>query len=328
VLGALPFPTYGLTACLNLSAFLGAAVILLPNLSDARGAGPSATSVPPSSPACRTWHVAINNCPKVRQYRLSSVRACLASGSAPLPVEIAEAFARLTKGGSSGIRADGSRTGHARQPAGRTRQSRLDRHPAAVHRGAHHRLAGQAQAVRRRDRRAVRARSADHARLPERPRSHCKTSTAGLAAHRRRGAHGREGYFTIVDRRANIWYPRDPHFSRRPAFPATSRRCCTSIPKCARSSWCRSAMNRGVRNIERRRTRARRRTDPSARGASTTTWCRGQRVHARTARTYIGKVKRWQLRDKHDGPPRSYRAELKQNLSGGILANCPERAPL
>jgi long-chain acyl-CoA synthetase len=42
-------------------------------------------------------YVAINNFPGVRRYRVSSIRACI-SGSAPLPVEVQEAFEKLTKG--------------------------------------------------------------------------------------------------------------------------------------------------------------------------------------------------------------------------------------
>ena len=42
-------------------------------------------------------YVAINQYPGVRRYRLSSVRACI-SGAAPLPVEVQEAFEKITKG--------------------------------------------------------------------------------------------------------------------------------------------------------------------------------------------------------------------------------------
>jgi long-chain acyl-CoA synthetase len=41
--------------------------------------------------------VAINNSRGVRQYGLASIRACI-SGSAPLPVEVQETFEKLTKG--------------------------------------------------------------------------------------------------------------------------------------------------------------------------------------------------------------------------------------
>jgi len=41
--------------------------------------------------------VAINNAPNVRRYNISSVKFCI-SGAAPLPVEVAEEFEKLTKG--------------------------------------------------------------------------------------------------------------------------------------------------------------------------------------------------------------------------------------
>jgi long-chain acyl-CoA synthetase len=42
-------------------------------------------------------YVAINNTPGVRRYGIHSIKACI-SGSAPLPIEVQEAFERLTKG--------------------------------------------------------------------------------------------------------------------------------------------------------------------------------------------------------------------------------------
>jgi long-chain acyl-CoA synthetase len=42
-------------------------------------------------------YMAINQAPNVRSYGLSSIRACI-SGAAPLPVEVQEAFEKLTKG--------------------------------------------------------------------------------------------------------------------------------------------------------------------------------------------------------------------------------------
>jgi long-chain acyl-CoA synthetase len=42
-------------------------------------------------------YVAINNFPGVRKYNIRSINACL-SGAAPLPIEVKEAFEKLTKG--------------------------------------------------------------------------------------------------------------------------------------------------------------------------------------------------------------------------------------
>ncbi|MCJ7645950.1 AMP-binding protein, partial [bacterium] len=48
-------------------------------------------------PGVPNMYVAINNFPGVRKYGIRSINACI-SGSAPLPVEVQEAFEKLTKG--------------------------------------------------------------------------------------------------------------------------------------------------------------------------------------------------------------------------------------
>jgi long-chain acyl-CoA synthetase len=48
-------------------------------------------------PGVPSMYVVINNYPGVRQYKLSSIKTCI-SGSAPLPIEVQETFEKLTKG--------------------------------------------------------------------------------------------------------------------------------------------------------------------------------------------------------------------------------------
>jgi long-chain acyl-CoA synthetase len=48
-------------------------------------------------PGVPTMYTALNDTPGVRRYRIDSIRACI-SGAAPLPVEVQEAFERLTHG--------------------------------------------------------------------------------------------------------------------------------------------------------------------------------------------------------------------------------------
>jgi long-chain acyl-CoA synthetase len=48
-------------------------------------------------PGIPAFYVAIANYPKVRSYGVSAIRICV-SGSAPLPVEVQEAFEKLTRG--------------------------------------------------------------------------------------------------------------------------------------------------------------------------------------------------------------------------------------
>lgn len=99
ILCALPFfHSYGLTTCLHLSVFLKSTMVLIPNPRDIKAILKAVqknrctlfSGVP-------TLYVAINNFPDVKQYDLSSVKACV-SGGAPLPIEVARKFEALTGG--------------------------------------------------------------------------------------------------------------------------------------------------------------------------------------------------------------------------------------
>lgn len=91
------FHSYGLTAALNVPISLGAALILKPQfqiLDVLKGIKKYKPTIFPGVPS---MYVAINNSRGVRKYGISSIKACI-SGSAPLPVEVQEAFEKLTKG--------------------------------------------------------------------------------------------------------------------------------------------------------------------------------------------------------------------------------------
>lgn len=95
---ALPFShSYGLTATLNVPVALGATLILKPTFNVAEILKAIKQFRPTIFPGVPSMYVAINNFRGVRGYGLSSIRACI-SGSAPLPVEVQEAFEKLTKG--------------------------------------------------------------------------------------------------------------------------------------------------------------------------------------------------------------------------------------
>lgn len=89
--------TYGMTGGMNIPIAMGATIVLLPafevqtvleHIRDHK------VTIFPGVPAIYT---AINQFPKVREYGLSSIKACI-SGAAPLPVEVQEAFEKLTRG--------------------------------------------------------------------------------------------------------------------------------------------------------------------------------------------------------------------------------------
>jgi long-chain acyl-CoA synthetase len=98
VLGVLPFShSYGMTACMNVGISLSAAIVLLPTFATQEVLETIRRHKPTLFPGVPTMYTAINEYPWVRRFGLSSIRACI-SGAAPLPVEVKEAFERLTRG--------------------------------------------------------------------------------------------------------------------------------------------------------------------------------------------------------------------------------------
>ncbi|GAB4545306.1 MAG: hypothetical protein OHK0023_03370 [Anaerolineae bacterium] len=98
VLAVLPFShAYGMTAAMNVSIALGAQMVILPTFITADVLRHIKRYKPTLFPGVPTMYTAINNFPKVRSYGIKSIKACI-SGAAPLPVEVAEAFEKLTKG--------------------------------------------------------------------------------------------------------------------------------------------------------------------------------------------------------------------------------------
>ena len=98
LLGVLPFAhAYGLTACLNVAMASGSAVVLLPTFDTRSILETIRRTEPTLFPAVPTIYAAISEFPDVREYEISSLKACI-SGASPLPVEIQEGFEKLTQG--------------------------------------------------------------------------------------------------------------------------------------------------------------------------------------------------------------------------------------
>ncbi len=98
ILAVMPFfHVYGLTVCLNVAALGGAALILVPKFEVDRVLELIHKQKPTLFPGAPTIYVAINNHPRVREYDLRSIKACI-SGAAPLPVEVQAEFEALTGG--------------------------------------------------------------------------------------------------------------------------------------------------------------------------------------------------------------------------------------
>jgi long-chain acyl-CoA synthetase len=98
VLCALPLShSYGMTSGLNTSMGLAATLVLLPTTRPKVIVEAIRRYRPTLFPGVPGLYVAIANYPRIRSYGIASVRYCI-SGSAPLPVEVQEAFEKLTRG--------------------------------------------------------------------------------------------------------------------------------------------------------------------------------------------------------------------------------------
>lgn len=94
----LPFShSYGLTAALNVPISLGATLILYPRFEAEAILRAIKKHRPTIFPGVPQMYVALKDYPGVRRFGIASIKACI-SGSAPLPVEVQEAFEKLTRG--------------------------------------------------------------------------------------------------------------------------------------------------------------------------------------------------------------------------------------
>ncbi len=98
VMAALPFShSYGMTAAMNVPIALGAKMVILPNFVTLDVLRHIKRYKPTLFPGVPTMYMAINQFKGVRRYGIQSIKACI-SGAAPLPVEVQEAFEKLTRG--------------------------------------------------------------------------------------------------------------------------------------------------------------------------------------------------------------------------------------
>jgi long-chain acyl-CoA synthetase len=97
-LSVLPFShSYGLTTALTVPVMMGAAMVILPTFITAQVLHAIRRHRPTLFPGVPSMYMAVNNFPGARRYGIQSIRACI-SGAAPLPVEVQEAFEKLTRG--------------------------------------------------------------------------------------------------------------------------------------------------------------------------------------------------------------------------------------
>jgi long-chain acyl-CoA synthetase len=227
----LPFShSYGLTAGLNVPVTLGATLILKTNFEVSEILKTIQRHRPTIFPGVPQMYVAIKDYPGVRKFGIQSIKACI-SGSAPLAVEVQEAFEKLTRGRLvegyglteaspvthanplNGIRKVGSIGLPLPSTEARIVNLRTGRHPVPT---------GQIGEL------AIRG--------PQVMMGYWKNSQATQRQINKEGwlltgdvaQMDSEGYFRIVARKADMWYPSRPG---KPAFPRDVEEVLFEIPQ-------------------------------------------------------------------------------------------------
>ncbi|MBN1991684.1 MAG: long-chain fatty acid--CoA ligase [Anaerolineae bacterium] len=89
--------SYGMTNAMNIPLALAATIVLLPVFELEQVLKHIKKYKPTLFPGVPSMYTAINQAPNVRSYNLKSIKVCV-SGAAPLPIEVQEAFEKLTRG--------------------------------------------------------------------------------------------------------------------------------------------------------------------------------------------------------------------------------------
>jgi long-chain acyl-CoA synthetase len=229
----LPFShSYGLTTALNVPIALGAALVLKARFEIHDILNAIKKYKPTIFPGVPSMYVAINNFRGARKYGISSIKACI-SGSAPLPVEVQEAFEKLTKGKlveGYGL-TEASPVTHANPLGGNRKVGSIgvplpSTEAAVIDLGNGHKEVKPGQIGEL----VVRG--------PQTMLGYWRNETATREAF----AHGGwlrtgdvaqvddDGYFRIVARKADMWYP-DKSSTLKPAFPRDVEEVIYEIPQ-------------------------------------------------------------------------------------------------
>ena len=100
ILTILPvFHVYGMTDCMNYAVAIAATQIILPRFDPDQVLETIKAYKPTLFPGAPTMFMALNSHPRIAEYResLAAIKVCT-SGSAPLPLEVAQKFAEVTEG--------------------------------------------------------------------------------------------------------------------------------------------------------------------------------------------------------------------------------------
>lgn len=227
----LPFShSYGLTTALNVPIALGATLVLKPQFEVTDLLKTIQRYRPTIFPGVPGMYLAIKDYPAVRRFGIDSIKACL-SGSAPLPVEVQEAFEKLTRGRlveGYGLTEAGPVT-HANPlygqrklgsigiPLPSTRAKIVD-----LARGRKEVPIGQIGEL------AVSGPQVMQGYWGDAQATHKVFTADGYLLTGDVAQMDAEGYFRIIARKADMWYPQKPG---KPAFPRDVEEILYEIPQ-------------------------------------------------------------------------------------------------
>jgi long-chain acyl-CoA synthetase len=225
------FHIYGLTTAMNVPVSLGAAMILKPQFQVLDLLKTIRAYQPTIFPGVPSMYMAINNFRGARSYGIKSIKACI-SGSAPLPVEVQEAFEKLTKGRlveGYGL-TEASPVTHANPLDGKRKIGTIGVPLPS----------SEAKIVdlARRSREVKQGQIGELAvRGPQVMRGYWQDSKATKEVLTEDGwlltgdvaQVDEDGYFRIIARKADMWYPNDQ--TRQPAFPRDIEEVLYEVPQ-------------------------------------------------------------------------------------------------
>ena len=225
------FHSYGLTTAMNVPVSLGAAMILKPQFQVLDTLKTIRNYQPTIFPGVPSMYMAINNFRGARNYGIQSIKACI-SGSAPLPVEVQEAFEKLTKGRlveGYGL-TEASPVTHA-NPLGEKRKVGTIGVPLPSTEAIIVDLAHRTKEVKpgQLGELAVRGPQVMLGYWKDPKATRGVLTDDGWLLTGDVAQVDEDGYFRIIARKADMWYPRDQ--SRQPAFPRDIEEVLYEVPQ-------------------------------------------------------------------------------------------------
>ena len=227
----LPFShSYGLTTALNLPVALGATLILKSKFETVEILKTIQRYRPTVFPGVPSMYMAIKDYPSVRKFGISSIKACI-SGSAPLPIEVQESFEKLTRGRlvkGYGLTEAGPAT-HANPLFGQRKVGTIgipfpstEARIVDLVRGKKEVKVGQIGEL------AVRGPQVMIGYWEDANATRKAFNPDGFLLTGDVAQMDAEGYFRIISRKADMWYPEKPG---NPAFPRDVEEVLFEIPQ-------------------------------------------------------------------------------------------------